>query len=144
MSKTKFEINYEFARDRMTRKYLVEKNHLFRYPPCIVPAWEYCIDKAITAVEDWNLKNDDYRKVRFFQVKSKWSALVIYLEPFSGEYNPLAEVPKEIQEKIQKIAKEAEKYCLICGKVKTEIVKDTKIVLECFDHWGTPNKIRRI
>jgi hypothetical protein len=125
----------ESIRDRMVKKYLVDKVDLFRYSPCIIPGWEKTIDKAIAVVEQWNDKNKD-NKVKFFQIKKKWSKLVIYLERYT-EDDCKDGIPHDIQLKIDSISKEAEKFCLHCGKEKIETVKETKIVFECFEHWDS-------
>jgi hypothetical protein len=129
--------NYESVKDRMVKKYLIDKVHLFRYSPCIIPGWEAIIDKAIAVVEQWNEENQD-TKVKFFQVKKKWAELVIYLEPYDEKCT--GEVPKDIRIKISNIAQGASKFCVYCGKEKIETVKETRIVLECFEHWDRNSK----
>ena len=80
---TELQNNFKTISERMQRKF-TEKEHLFHYPPCTVPAWEGIINEMIEAVEEWNADNP-HEKVRFFQIKEKFGHLTVYLEPLTGE-----------------------------------------------------------
>jgi len=133
--------NFQKIKDRMIQKYLVEKRHLFSYPPCIVPAWENLIDDMIHIVEHWN-KNNPEKRVKFFQVKEKFGCLVAYLE--IDNLNATGNnIDANLKGKISMIADKGITICRICGKEKIETVADSRIVLKCLDHWDEKNFFTR-
>ena len=81
-----------------------EKEDLFHYPPCIVPAWEPLIDEIIELVEEWNDTEPESRALRIFQMKEKFGMFVVYLEPVNG--SGVAMVPDSIRNAVNDIANE--------------------------------------
>ena len=139
--KTELELNFSGILERMKHKYM-EKDHLFHYSPCMVPAWEPLIDKIIKIIEDWNDGCSDNTKVRIFQMKEKFGQFIVYLEPYEG--NGEGEVPDEIRAAVNRVAKEGIKLCRVCGKRKVETVIESRLQWRCLDHWdhGTRWKVR--
>ena len=43
-----------------------DKDHLFYYPPCDVPAWDPLIDEMIELIEEWN-EHEDHQAVNPYQ-----------------------------------------------------------------------------
>jgi len=106
-----------------------DKDHLFYYPPCDVPAWDPLIDEMVELVEEWN--EHEKNKLRFFQIKEKFGRLTVYLESLSD----LTEVPTSINDAVQSIANEAHKICKLCRERKVETVVESLIQWRCLDHW---------
>ena len=65
---TELQQNFKMISRRMKRLF-DEKEDLFHYPPCIVPAWEGIINEMIEKVEEWNSNNAENHHLRFFQIK---------------------------------------------------------------------------
>ena len=132
--KTELQNNFEEIKKRMVSKYMGDKEDLFYYPPCIIPAWEGLIDEMIKLVEEYNMKNE--YNIRFFQIKEKFGVLTAYLEwsdpePRSGD----KEIPEDLNRKIQAIAAKGHKICRTCGKQKVETVHESRIDWRCMDHY---------
>ena len=66
---TNLQQNFKTIAERMQRKYK-EKEDLFHYSPCIVPAWEPLIDEIIELVEEWNSTEPENHALRIFQTTS--------------------------------------------------------------------------
>lgn len=133
---TELQNNYELIKNRMVAKYMGEKEHLFFYPPCIIPAWEPLIDEMIEVVEQYNQMNPS-DTVRFFQVKEKFGTLTVYLEWLDeGKRSSDCPIDEELYEKINVISSRGHKICRLCGKNKIETVVNSRIVYRCFQHWN--------
>ena len=76
---TELQQNFDQIRARMKEKDL-EKEELFHYMPCLVPAWEPLIDEIIELVEEWNDTEPENHALRIFQMKEKFGMFVVYLE----------------------------------------------------------------
>ena len=124
---------------RMQRKYQ-EKEELFHYPPCIVPAWEPLIDEIIELVEEWNRTEPENHALRIFQMKEKFGMFVVYLEPVNG--NGVANVPDSIRNAVNAIANEGIKICRVCGERKIETVVESRLQWRCLDHWDQNTRWR--
>ncbi|MEC7689160.1 MAG: hypothetical protein VX514_08915, partial [Candidatus Thermoplasmatota archaeon] len=116
---TELQQNFDKIRKRMLSKYN-EKDELFHYPPCIVPAWEPLIDEIIALVEEWNDTEPENHALRIFQMKEKFGMFVVYLEPANG--NGVVCVPDSIRDAVNKIANEGIKICRVCGERKIQTV----------------------
>ena len=114
------------------RKYLQNKEDLFRCPPCIVPAWEHLIDEMIELVEEWNA-SDEEDKIRFFMISEKQGRLIAYLEPKSG--GPMWSGPAHIRVAINLIANEGQKISIQCSNRKIQTVIESKLQWRCLEHW---------
>lgn len=139
--KTELENNFEDIKKRMESKYMGEKERLFYYPPCIVPAWEGLIDEMIALVEQYNCKNE--YSIRFFQIKEKFGMLTVYLE-WGDQMDRSADkvIPQDLNAKIQKIASMGHKICRICGKTKVETVHESRVQWRCMDHYDGNSRWR--
>ena len=124
--------NFDQARARMKEKYL-EKEELFHYMPCLVPAWEPLIDEIIELVEEWNDHCDKGHQLRIFQMKEKFGMFVVYLEPVNGD--GVVNVPDSIRNAVNDIANEGIKICRVCGERKIQTVIDSRLQWRCLDHW---------
>ena len=132
---TELQNNFELIKDRMVAKYMGEKEHLFFYPPCIIPAWEPLIDEMVELVEQHN-KIKPEEAVRFFQVKEKFGQLTVYIEWLdAGKRSSDSPLPEELYEKIKTISSRGHKICRECGKDKVETVHESRIVWSCFEHY---------
>ena len=136
---TELQQNFKSISERMQRKFS-EKEHLFHYPPCIVPAWEGIIDKMIERVEEWNANNAENHHLRFFQIKEKFGHLTVYLEPVNG--SGVVETPDEIRKEINRLAREANRICRVCGAQKVETVHESRVQYRCLDHYDTGERWR--
>lgn len=125
--------------ERMKEKYL-EKQDLFHYFPCIVPAWEPLIDEIIELVEEWNETEPQNHALRIFQMKEKFGMFVVYLEPVNG--NPVTNVPDSIRDAVNAIANEGIKICRVCGERKVQTVVDSRLQWRCLDHWDNESRWR--
>ena len=135
---TEPQLNFKSISERMQRKF-AEKEDLFHYPPCIVPAWEGIIYEMIDAVEEWNEDNPD-DKVKFFQIKEKFGHLTVYLEPLSGE--GVVKSPSDIRDKVSAMAQKAHLICRICGGQKVETVHESRVQYRCLKHYDTGERWR--
>ena len=124
--------NFDQVRARMKEKYL-EKEELFHYMPCLVPAWEPLIDEIIELVEEWNDHCDKGHQLRIFQMKEKFGMFVVYLEPVNGD--GVVNVPDSIRNAVNDIANEGIKICRVCGERKVQTVIDSRLQWRCLDHW---------
>ena len=129
---TELQHNFDQAIARMKEKYL-EKEDLFHYMPCLVPAWEPLIDEIIELVEEWNDTEPDWKALRIFQMKEKFGMFVVYLEPVNG--NGVANVPDSIRNAVNDIANEGIKICRKCGERKIQTVVESRLQWRCLDHW---------
>jgi len=134
---TELQNNFELIKDRMVAKYMGEKEHLFFYPPCIIPAWEPLIDEMIELIEEYNESSED--KLRFFQIKEKFGTLTVYLDwNDSKEEDKLREfppVPDHIRNAVNTIASNGHKICRKCGERKVQTVVESRLQWKCLDHW---------
>ncbi len=137
---TELQQNFNAICERMQRKYK-EKEDLFHYPPCIVPAWEPLIDEIIELVEEWNDTEPENHALRIFQMKEKFGMFVVYLEPTNG--NGVANVPDSIRNAVNDIANEGIKICRVCGERKVETVVESRLQWRCLDHWDDEHFQRR-
>ena len=135
---TELQNNFKIIIERMQRKF-AEKDHLFHYPPCVVPAWEGIIYEMIDAVEDWNADNP-HDKVKFFQIKEKFGHLTVYLEPLSGE--GVVRSPMGIRDKVADMAQKAQFICRICGEQKVETVHESRVQYRCLKHYHNDSQWR--
>ena len=135
---TELQNNFKSISERMQRKF-AEKESLFHYPPCIVPAWEGIINEMIEAVEEWNT-NNPHDKVKFFQVKEKFGHLTVYLEPLSGE--GVVRSPSDIRDKVADMAQKAQYICRICGEQKVETVHESRVQYRCLKHYHNDSQWR--
>ena len=124
---------------RMAEKYK-QKEDLFHYPPCLVPAWEPLIDEIIELVEEWNREEPKALGLRIFQLKEKFGMLVCYLEPVNG--NGVANVPESMRDAVNAIANEGIKICRMCGERKVQTVIDSRLQWRCLDHWDDESRWR--
>lgn len=124
---------------RMAEKYK-QKEDLFHYPPCLVPAWEPLIDEIIELVEEWNREEPKAVGLRIFQLKEKFGMLVCYLEPVNG--NGVANVPESMRDAVNAIANEGIKICRMCAKRKVQTVIDSRLQWRCLDHWDNESRWR--
>ena len=138
---TELQQNINTITERMRRKYK-EKEDLFHYPPCIVPAWEPLIDEIIELVEEWNNTEPESHALRIFQMKEKFGMFVVYLEPTNG--NGVANVPDSIRNAVNDIANEGIKICRVCGERKVKTVVESRLQWRCLDHWANEHFHRRI
>ena len=129
---TELQHNFDQAIARMKEKYL-EKEDLFHYMPCLVPAWEPLIDEIIELVEEWNDNCDKGHQLRIFQMKEKFGSFVVYLEPVNGD--GVINVPDSIRNAVNNIANEGIKLCRICGERKIQTVVESRLQWRCLDHW---------
>lgn len=129
---TELQQNTNAIRQRMVEKYK-EKESLFHYPPCIVPAWEPLIDEIIELVEEWNDNCDKGHELRIFQMKEKFGMFVVYLEPVDG--TGVINVPDSIRNAVNDIANEGIKLCRVCGERKVQTVIESRLQWRCMDHW---------
>tara|TARA_B100000989_G_scaffold276921_1_gene237505 strand:+ start:384 stop:809 length:426 start_codon:yes stop_codon:yes gene_type:complete len=136
---TELQQNFNNIVRRMKEKYDA-KEDLFRYPPCIVPAWESIIDEMIELVEEWNAKSVPRAHLRFFQIKEKFGHLTVYLEPIDG--TGVVETPDGIRKKINAMAREAVKICRVCGRQKVETVHESRVQWRCLEHYQNDNQWR--
>lgn len=125
--------------ERMKEKYL-EKQNLFHYNPCLVPAWEPLIDEIIELVEEWNETEPENHALRIFQMKEKFGMFVVYLEPVNG--NGVANVPDSIRDAVNAIANEGIKICRVCGERKVQTVVNSRLQWRCLDHWDNESRWR--
>ena len=135
---TELQSNFKTIIERMQRTY-TEKEHLFHYPPCTVPAWEGIINEMIEAVEEWNVDNPN-DKVKFFQIKEKFGHLTVYLEPLSGE--GVVRSPSDIRDKVADMAQKAQYICRICGEQKVETVHESRVQYRCLKHYHNDSQWR--
>ena len=110
-------IDHTESRLRMLEKYK-QKEKLFHYPPCLVPAWEHLIDEIIELGEEWKDTEPENHALRIFQMKEKFGSFVVYLEPVNG--NGVANVPDSIRNAVNDIANEGIKLCRVCGERKIQ------------------------
>lgn len=136
---TNLQQNFKTIADRMQRKYK-EKEDLFHYPPCTVPAWEPLIDEIVELVEEWNETEPENHHLRIFQMKEKFGSFVVYLEPVSG--TGVANVPDSIRNAVNAIANEGIKICRICGERKIQTVVESRLQWRCLDHWEGDSRWR--
>ena len=129
---TELQRNFDQTIARMKEKYL-EKEYLFHYMPCLVPAWEHLIDEIIELVEEWNDNCDKGHQLRIFQMKEKFGSFVVYLEPVNGD--GVINVPDSIRNAVNNIANEGIKLCRICGERKIQTVVESRLQWRCLDHW---------
>lgn len=68
--------------------------------------------------------------VMILQIKTKFGFAVIYTTlPDDGKYNDTyGALRKEYEDKLDNV-------CFLCGKQLEKVVIDSKITLQCFDHW---------
>ena len=134
-------IDHTKATLRMSKKY-DEKQDLFHYPPCLVPAWEPLIDEIIELVEEWNENCEPGEGLRIFQMKEKFGSFVVYLEPANGD--GVICVPDSIRNAVNDIANEGIKLCRVCGERKIQTVVESRLQWRCLDHWdqNTQWKVR--
>ena len=135
---TELQSNFKIIIERMQRVFS-EKENLFHYPPCTVPAWEGVINEMIEQVETWNVENP-FNQVRFFQVKEKFGHLTVYLEPTGGE--GVVNTPKEIRDKVHSTAQKAMMICRICGEQKVETVHESRVQYRCLKHYHNDSQWR--
>ena len=135
---TELQKNFKIIIERMQRTF-TEKEHLFHYPPCTVPAWEGIIYDMIDQVEAWNV-NNPFNQVRFFQIKEKFGHLTVYLEPTGGE--GVVNTPKEIHDKVRTTAKKAMMICRTCGEQKVETVHESRVQYRCLKHYHNDSQWR--
>jgi len=136
---TELQQNFKKILERMKEKY-VDKEELFRYPPCMVPAWEPLIDEIVELVEEWNETESENNALRIFQMKEKFGMFVVYLEPANGE--GVASVPDSIRNAVNGIANEGIKICRKCGERKIQTVVESRLQWKCLDHWDDENRWR--
>ena len=122
------------------RRLFGEKEDLFRYQPCVVPAWEGIINEMIERVEEWNANNVENHHLRFFQIKEKFGQLTVYLEPVNGD--GVIETPDEIRKEINHLAKKANRICRVCGEQKIETVHESRVQYRCLEHYDTGDRWR--
>ena len=136
---TELQHNFKTIVERMKRKYK-EKESLFHYSPCIVPAWEPLIDEIIELVEEWNNTEPENHALRIFQMKEKFGSFVVYLEPVNG--TGAANVPDSIRNAVNTIANEGIKICRKCGARKIQTVVESRLQWRCLDHWEGDSRWR--
>ena len=136
---TELQHNFDQTIARMKEKYL-EKEDLFHYMPCLVPAWEHLIDEIIELVEEWNDNCDKGHELRIFQMKEKFGSFVVYLEPVNGD--GVINVPDSIRNAVNNIANEGIKLCRICGERKIQTVVESRLQWRCLDHWDQNTRWR--
>ena len=136
---TELQQNFKTIAERMQRKYK-EKEDLFHYAPCLIPAWEPLIDKIIAVIESWNSDCAENHKIRIFQMKEKFGSFVVYLEPYNG--NGEGEIPDHIRTEVNDIASQGAKLCRVCGKKKVQIVVESRLQWRCLDHWEGESRWR--
>ena len=137
---TELQQNFKAIAERMQRKYK-EKEDLFHYPPCTVPAWEHLIDEIIELVEEYNGACDNAMDhLRIFQMKEKFGMLTVYLEPVDGK--GVVNVPLHIRNAVNSIANEGHKICRICGERKIQTVVESRLQWKCLDHWEGDSRWR--
>ena len=137
---TELQRNFEKIRERMKEKY-VDKEELFHYAPCMVPAWEPLINEIIELVEEWNETEPENHALRIFQMKEKFGMFVVYLEPVNG--SGVAMVPDSIRNAVNDIANEGIKICRKCGERKIQTVVESRLQWRCLDHWESEHFRRR-
>ena len=137
---TELQQNFNAIVARMKSKYL-EKEELFHYSPCIVPAWEPLIDEIIELVEEWNDTEPENHALRIFQMKEKFGMFVVYLEPVNG--SGVAMVPESIRNAVNDIANEGIKLCRVCGERKIQTVVESRLQWRRLDHWDNERFRRR-
>ena len=86
------------------------------------------------------MNNAENHHLRFFQIKEKFGHLTVYLEPVNG--SGVVETPDEIRKEINKLAKEANRICRVCGAQKVETVHESRVQYRCLDHYGTGDRWR--
>ena len=136
---TELQQNFKKISQRMQQKYK-QKEDLFHYPPCTVPAWEPLIDEIIEIVEEWNNTEPENHALRIFQMKEKFGSFVVYLEPVNG--NGVAAVPDSIRDAVNTIANEGIKICRVCGERKVQTVVNSRLQWRCLDHWDNESRWR--
>lgn len=136
---TELQQNFKTIIERMQRVFS-EKEHLFHYPPCTVPAWEGIIYEMIDRVEDWNANNAENHHLRFFQIKEKFGHLTVYLEPVNGM--GVVETPREIQDEIKDMASRANRICKVCGGEKVKTVHESRVQYRCLEHYHDDTRWR--
>lgn len=136
---TELQQNFKTIATRMKSKYK-EKENLFHYPPCTVPAWEPLIDEIIELVEEWNETEPENQALRIFQMKEKFGMFVVYLEPVNG--NGVVNVPDSIRDAVNAIANEGIKLCRMCGERKVQTVVNSRLQWRCLDHWDEESRWR--
>jgi len=137
---TELQQSFDTIIKRMQRKYS-EKEELFHYPPCIVPAWESHIDEVIELVENWNEGcNKEEDKMGIFQIKEKFGTLVVYLEP--RDMSGVANTPDYLREQIKNITERANKTCKKCGAQKVETVHESRIQYRCLENYCEDSRWR--
>jgi len=136
---TELQQNFKKIIERMKEKY-VDKEELFHYPPCMVPAWEPLIDEIVELVEEWNETEPENNALRIFQMKEKFGMFVVYLEPVNGK--GVASVPDSIRNAVNDIANEGIKTCRKCGERKIQTVVESRLQWKCLDHWDDENRWR--
>ena len=136
---TELQQNFDQIQARMKEKYL-EKEELFHYMPCLVPAWEPLIDEIIELVEEWKNTEPENHALRIFQMKEKFGMFVVYLEPVNG--NGVVNVPDSIRDAVNAIANEGIKICRVCGERKVQTVVNSRLQWRCLDHWDDESRWR--
>jgi len=136
---TELQQNFKKILERMKEKY-VDKEDLFHYAPCMVPAWEPLIDEIVELVEEWNETESENNALRIFQMKEKFGSFVVYLEPVNG--NGIANVPDSIRNAVNDIANEGIKICRKCGERKIQTVVESRLQWKCLNHWDDENRWR--
>ena len=136
---TELQQSFETIAKRMQRKY-TEKQNLFHYPPCTVPAWEPYIDEIIELVEKWNETCYRGHDLRIFQMKEKFGTFVVYLEPMNGD--GVINVPESIRGQVKEIVGRANKTCKKCGAQKVETVHESRIQYRCLENYCEDSRWR--
>ena len=105
------------------------------------PGYNSKIKEFIRWLENFNEKNNS--EICISQIKMKFGFLTIYVEDAAvssiGETHPVfgleSELVHKVYEKIAALCYEVQQVCNVCGKPLVETVRDSKVVMICFEHY---------
>tara|TARA_B100000212_G_scaffold334902_1_gene306196 strand:- start:1230 stop:1649 length:420 start_codon:yes stop_codon:yes gene_type:complete len=104
------------------------------------PGYNSKIKDFVMWLEEFNKKNKS--DICITQIKMKFGFLTIYVEDAAiskDEKHPVfgleSDLVHKVYEKIAELCYEVQQICNVCGKPLVETVRDSKIVMICFDHF---------
>jgi hypothetical protein len=103
--------------------------------------WLGLIDELVVWLDNYNVSNKTL--IGFAQIKLKFNMLTIYVEHYDNDVKDLLDSGMHLsnaRQKISSICNKSFSTCKVCGKIKTEMVVDSKIKNVCLDHINTESE----
>ncbi len=116
--------------DAMYKKY--SSNPILRDMPPPIPGWENLFDSLLLELMVYMETNNV--ELEIIQCKVKWGMLRVYVQ-WRDELCK-ERIPEEVHKIIMKHETLSTSICKICGSTKQESVVESKIKLECMEHYG--------